>query len=120
MRTLGFSLILAVLLLAAGCATVSVPPMTATDVMAMAKQGKSAEEIIAELKRTGTVLPLRASDYVALHEAGVPDQVLDYLQLAQIEDIRWRERQLYWYGPYYDRYFGWGPWHGPYRGRRGH
>jgi hypothetical protein len=116
MRTLGFSLILAALLLAAGCATVSAPPMTAADVMAMAKQGKSAEEIIAELKRTDTVLALRASEYVALHEGGVPDQVLDYLQLAQIEDIRWRERQLYWYGPY-DH--GWGPWYGPYRGRRG-
>jgi hypothetical protein len=117
MRTLGFSLILAALLAASGCATVSVPPLSAADVMALAKQGKSAEEIIAELKRTDTVLALRASDYVALHKAGVPDEVLDYLQLVQIDEIRWRERSLYWYGPYYGRYYGWGPWYGPYRGR---
>ena len=117
MRTLGFSLVLAALLTAAGCATVSVPPLSAADVMALAKQGKSAEEIIAELKRTDTVLALRASDYVALHQAGVPDEVLDYLQFVQIDEIRWRERSLYWYGPYYGRYYGWGPWYGPYRGR---
>lgn len=117
MRTLGFSLILAALLASAGCATVSVPPLSAADVIAMAKQGKSGEEIIAELKRTDTVLALRASDFVALHEAGVPDQVLDYLQLVLIEDIRWRERSLYgWYGPYYYGR-GWGPWYGPPRGR---
>lgn len=115
MRTLGFSLVLATLLLAAGCAAVSVPPLSAGDVVAMAKQGKSAEDMIAELNRTDTVLSLRASDYVALHAAGVPDEVLDYLQFVQIEEIRWRERSLYgWYGPYY---YGW-PWYVPPRRRR--
>ena len=117
MRTLGFSLFLAGVLWLAGCATVSVPPMSAADVVAMAKDGKNAETIIAELQRTGTVLALRASDYVALHEAGVPAEVLNYLQLAQIEEIRWRERSLYWYGPGWGYYHGWGPCR--YRGRWG-
>jgi len=116
MRTLGFSLFLAGALALAGCATVSVPAMSAADVVAMAKAGRSAEEIIAELKRTDTVLALRASDYVALHDAGVPDDVLNYLQLAQIEEIRWRERSLY-YGPGWGYYYGWGPCR--YRGRWG-
>src|SRR5512139_787134 len=117
MTRLSFLLICA---LVCGCATVDQPkPLAGADIVAMAKAGKSAEEIIAELKRTETVLALRASDYVALHEAGVPDDVLNYLQLVQIEEVRWRERNLYWYGPSYGRY-GWGPWYGPYRGRWGY
>ena len=114
MRTLGFSLFL---LFFAGCATVSAPPpLTAADVVAISKDGKSPAEIIALLQSTRTVIPLRASDYVALHEAGVQKEVLDYLQLAQIEDIRWRDRSLYMYGPGWG-YGGFGPCR--YRGRWG-
>jgi hypothetical protein len=116
MTRLGFLLICALL---GGCATVDRPkPLTGAEIVALSKEGRGAEEIIAELKRTDTVLALRASDYVALHDAGVPDEVLNYLQLAQIEDIRWRERSLY-YGPGWGHYYGWGPCFGPYRGRWG-
>ena len=110
MRTLGFCLLL---LFIAGCVTVPAPaPLSAVDVIALSKDGKSAKDIIAELQRTNTVIPLRASDYVALHDQGVPDEVLNYLQLVQIEEVRWRERSLYWGWGY-----GWGPC--PYRGRWG-
>ena len=105
MRTLGLLLLLSL----AGCATVDQPqPLTGADIVWLAKSGKSAPEIIEELRRTGTVLPLQASDIVALHESGVPDEVLDYLQRAQIDEIRWRDRfsQGYWYGPGYYRGFG--------------
>jgi hypothetical protein len=114
MRTLGFCLSL---LCFAGCATVSAPPLTAADVVVLAKDGRSSKEIIAELQRTNTVIPLKASDYVALHTEGVPDDVLNYLQLVQIEDARWRERSLYyWNGPGWG-YYNWGPCR--YRGRWG-
>ena len=106
MRTLGFWLIL---LLAAGCATLERPvPLSGADVVNLAKSGKTAPQIIEELKRTDTVLPLQASDIVALHESGVPNEVLDYLQRAQIDEIRWRDRYShgYWYGPGYYRGFG--------------
>jgi hypothetical protein len=104
MRTPGFPLspVLALLLLlAAGCATLERPtPLTGADVVALAREGKTPQQIIDELRRTGTVLPLQASDIVALHEAGVPAEVLDYLQQAQIDEIRWRERnaQNFWFG----------------------
>ncbi len=116
MRTLGFSLFL---LLFAGCATVSAPPpLTAADVVTLSKEGRSPNEIIAELRRTSTVIPLRASDYVALHEAGVQKDVLDYLQYVQIEDMRSRDRSLYMYGPGWGYgYGGFGPCR--YRGRWG-
>lgn len=106
MRTLGFSLLL---LLAAGCATLDhAPPLTGADIVARAREGRTPQQIIEELKRTNTVLPLQASDFVRLHEAGVPDEVLDYLQRAQIEEIRWRDQFSYgyWYGPGYYRGFG--------------
>ena len=106
MRTLGFLLIL---LLAAGCATVDQPkPLSGADIVFLAQNGKTAPEIIEELRRTGTILPLQASDIVSLHESGVPKEVLDHLQRAQIDEIRWRDRysQGYWYGPGYYRGFG--------------
>ena len=122
MKRLAFSLLI---LLAAGCATVDRPkPMTSEDVIALAKSGKTSKDIIEEIKRTDTVIPLSASEIVRLSAAGVPTEVLDHLQRAQIEEIRWRDRysQMYW-GPLY-RGFGPCPWPypsgfmgPPYRGR---
>ena len=113
MRTPGFLLFLSLAL--AGCATVERPkPLTGADLVALAKEGRTPQQIIAELQRTRTVLPLQASDIVALHDAGVPKEVLDYLQRAQIEDIRWRERSMYWHGPGFGPHFGWGPCPWPY------
>ena len=111
------------ILLLAGCASIEPrpQPLTGAEVVALAREGTSPRQIIEKLQRTDTVLPLQASDIVRLHEAGVPDEVLDYLQRAQIEGIRWRDRysQMYW-SPLY-RGFGpcpWGPssFMRPYRG----
>ena len=117
MRTLGFLLLLSL----AGCATLDGPkPLAGADIVFPAKSGKTAPEIIEELRRTETVLPLQASDIVSLHDAGVPDEVLDYLQRVLIDEIRWRERysQSFWYGPGYYRGFGPCPFP-PRRGYRG-
>jgi hypothetical protein len=90
----------------AGCAALDAPEaLNGAQIVELAREGKTAPEIIAELQRTGTVLSLQASDIVRLHEAGVPDEVLDYLQYAQIEELLWRERSSYW-GTYY-RYGTW-------------
>jgi hypothetical protein len=102
MRTLAFSLLMAL----AGCAAMDRPEaLSGAQIVALAREGKTAPEIIAELQRTGTVLALQASDFVRLHEAGVPEEVLDYLQNVQIEEMLWRERSSYW-GTYYRN----GPW----------
>jgi hypothetical protein len=89
MRTLGFCLFL---LFSAGCATLDAPPpLSGAEIVELARTGKTAPEIIAELQRTATVLPLNASDIVNLHDAGVPDEVLDYLQRAQIDALLWQQ-----------------------------
>ena len=119
MRNLAFSLSVIVLV---GCATLEHPkPLTSDEVIGLAKSGKNAPRIIEELKRTDTVIPLSASEILRLNAAGVPTDVLDYLQRAQIEEIRWRDRysQMYW-SPLY-RGFGPCPWppasvQRPYRG----
>jgi len=114
MRALACSLSL----LLAGCATMDgSKQLTGADVVALAQEGRTASQIIAELQRTNTVLILQASDFVRLHDAGVPDEVLNYMQVAQIEELRWRDR-MFW-GPYYPSY-GYGPCYGSRRwGYRG-
>lgn len=101
-------------LLAAGCATLekNPNPMTADDVIARAKSGADSKTIIDEIFRTDTVIPLTAAEIVRLHEAGVPNEVLDYLRYAQLEEQRWRDRlsSSFWYGPSLYRGFGPCPW----------
>ena len=126
MRTLFIPCVLLALLGAGGCAILEPSPeaLTPAQLVLLAREGKTGPELVEELKRTRTVIVLSASDIVALSEAGVPREALDYLQLALIEDIRWRERYWggYWpgYSPFYRgfgpcpfppsrRYFG-GPW----------
>ena len=106
MRTLGFCLLLLTL---AGCATLEKHPnpLTADDLVARAKSGVSAKAIIDEIFYTDTLIALNAAETVRLHDAGVPDEVLDYLQQRQLEELRWRDRSFnYWNGPGFYRGFG--------------
>jgi len=114
MRTLAFPLLWLAL---AGCAALEGPaPLSGAEIVMLAREGKTAPEIIAELQRTATVLRLDASDIVNLHDAGVPDEVLDYLQRVQIDALLWQQRasEMFWYGPG----FGGSIYSGPRRGRR--
>jgi hypothetical protein len=104
MRTLAFS---ALWLLLGGCATLDAPPLSGAEIVELARSGKTAPEIIAELQRTATVLPLAASDIVSLHEAGVPDEVLNYLQRVQIDALLWQERSMWWGGWGSGAFGGW-------------
>lgn len=93
MRRLGFFL---ALLAVSGCATLAPPsPLAEAQIVALAKEGRAPAEIVAELKRTRTVLPLAAADILRLHREGVPLEALEYLQQAQMEEIRWRARSAY-------------------------
>jgi len=101
--------VLAALVLVSGCATLSGPPMlTREDVVRMSKAGGPPQVIIDRLRNTGTVIPLTASDIVQLHQAGVSQEVLDYMQQAQFAEMRRREGMLYgmYPYPYYSPFYG--------------
>ena len=76
-----------------GCAGPQRPPPPAIEqIVTMAQAGTPAEEIVRELQKSHAVYPLTASQIVRLHEQGVPDAVLDYMQNAYAENIRWNAR----------------------------
>ena len=112
MRVLFIPFILLTLLGSGGCAILEPSPeaLTPAQLVLLAREGKTGPELVEELKRTHTVIVLSASDFVALSEAGVPREALDYLQQALIEDIRWRERYWGGYWPGYSPFYrGFGP-----------
>ena len=88
--------VMACLALLGGCAGMhDRPPPSIDQIVEMAEAGKPAEEIVRELQDTHAVYPLTASQIVRLHEQGVPDAVLDYMQNAYADSIRWQARTQY-------------------------
>ncbi len=71
------------------------PPPSIDQIVEMAKAGKPAEDIVRELQETRAVYPLTASQIVKLHDQGVPEAVLDYMQNAYADSIRWEARMQY-------------------------
>lgn len=82
------------------------PPPSLEQVVEMSQAGKPAEEIIRELQDTRAVYPLTGSQIARLHDQGVADTVLDYLQNAYAERIRWEawlryDNSFYWNDCFY-------------------
>jgi hypothetical protein len=112
---------LATLLLAtailAGCAGAPRrPPPSLEQIVEMSRQGTPAEDIIRQLKDTRAVYALSGSQLAKLHDQGVPEPVLDYLQQAYVNSVRWQERMYYqdrfWMGGCFGCYYR--PWAAPY------
>jgi len=112
-----------------GCAEpVAAPPpdpLTEVELIQMAKSGTSAGDIIAAIRSSGTVYILDAKDIVRLHQAGVPDEVIDYMLKTRVWDMENRARvqpyphrhyHAYCYDPYchgphpWHAGFGWSYW----------
>ena len=111
-----------------GCAEpVAVPPdpLTEVELIQMAKSGMPAGDIIAAIRNSGTVYILDARDIVRLHQAGVPDEVIDYMLKTRVWDMENRARvqphphrhyHAYCYDPYchgphhWHAGFGWSYW----------
>jgi len=109
-RSLAAAMLVASLALPA-CAT-TYPPFSSVplynrysidDIVKMANSGVPSREIIARLQAANGFYPLRPSEYVLLHQRGVPDDVLDYMQETYVRQVRHEERfQLpqRFYAPY--------------------
>jgi hypothetical protein len=66
--------------------------LTASQVVEMSQAGASPAEIIDQMVASGTVYRLNAAQLVRLHDQGVPDPVLNYMQETYLEDVRARQR----------------------------
>ena len=87
-----------------GCASVPLPPpVSIADVVQMSVAGDPPDKIIARMRAAGTVYRLPASQLARLHQQGVADAVLDYMQSTYIEaarrDQRMEDWNSWWSGP---------------------
>lgn len=113
------------LLLSACAAVPSRPaPPSVAEVVQMAKEKTSAQDIIQRMRDADAVYRLSASQLARLREQGVPDEVIDYMQGTWLSDVRrdtaarmfpyepWPPGFGMMYGPYGPLYH---PWRGPWR-----
>jgi hydroxymethylpyrimidine/phosphomethylpyrimidine kinase len=87
----GLALIfLTCLTLLSGCATLfkQPEPVTVDQVIEMSKEGVPAEAIVTKMRDSETVYRLTAAQLAKLHDVGVADPVLDYMQRTYIEEQR--------------------------------
>ena len=115
-RSLLALVVIATLLLLAACTSlpprVEVSPVSPEEIVDMAKKGETTAAIISKIQHSGTVYNLTASQFVQLAKDGVPDAVLDHMQLTYLKAVeRSARREAYsefwfagnsWYGH---------PWH---------
>lgn len=101
----GFALILlSSVILFGGCATLTFKqpePVTIGQVIEMSKQGVPAGTIVEKMRGSQSVYRLTAAQLAELHDLGIADQVLDYMQQTYIEAERreqsnedWSERDI--------------------------
>ena len=101
----------AVLLLPAGCATTGTTQfktVTVEEILQMSKDKVPDDQIIKKIAESGTIYRLTASQLADLRQAGVPDQVINYMQQSYLDAVRreqsredlryWNPSGGYWYG----------------------
>lgn len=128
---LGFLICMSLL---AGCATLgseeTKPPITVGEVIQMSTHGVPVETVIQKMRTSGTVYRLTAAQLAQLHDQGVPDPVINYMQQTYLDAVRQDESLQdwqywtagadgFWYGgPYYGWPVDWQV--AGFRGRDGH
>ncbi|MHB0989684.1 MAG: hypothetical protein ACYC3O_10215 [Burkholderiales bacterium] len=95
-------------LMLGGCATTPpAPPVTVADIVNMSSTGVAPEQIIDRMKAADMVYRLKASQLDSLHQKGVSDKVIDYMQQTYLDAVRRDQRvedwNRWWQGP--DGYF---------------
>jgi len=77
--------------LLSGCATFGFKqpePVTVGQVIEMSKEGVPTETIVKKMRDSKTVYRFTAAQLVELHDVGVADQVLNYMQQTYIQAER--------------------------------
>jgi hypothetical protein len=105
------AVVLLALLLLSGCASTDVrepAAVTVPQIIKMSREGTPATAIIERMRRSGTVYRLKASQLDELHQQGVSDSVINYMQRTYLEAVHhraerqdwsyWNEDDGWWYG----------------------
>ena len=94
-------------ILLSGCAALEFKqrdPVTVGQVIQMTERGTPAETIVQIMRDSGTVYALSAAQLAELHDLGVADPVLDYMQQTYITAERRQQSRVDW-----DTGYLWGP-----------
>jgi hypothetical protein len=93
--------------LLSGCSTFGFKqpdPITISQVIQMNKDGVPTDSIIKTMRDSDTVYRLTAAQLAELHDMGLPDPVLNYMQQTYIEAERRQQSAEDWgehmWGPY--------------------
>jgi len=68
-------------------------PVMVTEVVRLSREGVPAETIVKKMRDSGTVYRLSAAQLAQLHDQGVQDQVINYMQQTYLDAVR-REQDL--------------------------
>ena len=98
-------LFVAVVVALGGCATLvdSAPPLTIDALVERSQQGESTQSLLASLRASRERFTLSGSDYALLKERGLPEPVLDELQIRALHaarDDQWQGSRFY-SGPWF-------------------
>jgi hypothetical protein len=96
-RRISLSMVLAGSALLSGCAALGVDqsehPVTVSEVIQMTQEGLPAEAIVEKMRDARSVYRLNAAELAQLHDRGVADPILNYMQRTYLEAVR-REQSL--------------------------
>lgn len=95
------------------------PPMTINDIIALSQDSVSADVIISQMKVTDSYFRLSTDDILALRKAGVNDKVINAMIQTGNQSSEKRERNVAYptYYPYWDYGwypYSWYPWYSPF------
>jgi hypothetical protein len=87
--------------------------ITVPDVVQMSKDGVSSKDIINQIEQSHTAYNLKADQLVKLHEEGVQDSVINYMEETKIDLVQQNQRysasENWWpYNGFFYGGFGWG------------
>ncbi len=95
-------------LVLAACATVPAPaPVEVPEVIQLSRAGTPPAQIIQKMRDAGMVYRLKGSQMARLHQDGVSDAVLNYMQNTYVDAVRRDQRLRDWnhWWPDADGYF---------------
>jgi hypothetical protein len=80
-----------------GCSTLgleqSKPPVTVSEVIQMTQEGVPTKTIVEKMREAKSVYCLSAAELARLHDRGVADPIINYMQQTYLNDVR-RQQSL--------------------------